>query len=69
MLILINIPYPWQAYRTKTFSRIHFVLKFQQFQAYNNLMVNNTFVKSDQSGTTPFNVGKIPYLGSFPVIN
>ena len=69
MLILINIPYPWQAYRTKTFSRIHFVLKFQQFQAYNNLMVNNTFVKSDQSGTIPIYVGGIPYLGSFPVIN
>ena len=53
-------PYPWQAFRTKTFSKIRFVLKFLQFQAYNNFMVYITF---DETDLTPFK-----WLGSFSVM-
>ena len=53
-------PYPWQAFRTKTISRIHFVLKFLQFQAYNNFMVYITFEETDRSIFT--------WFGSFPVM-
>ena len=72
MLIFINIPYPWQAYRTKTFSRIHFVLKFQQFQAYNNLMVHNTVCKKISIPYyvvgIPTRVWQVSRIGSFSVI-
>ena len=71
-IMLIFIPYPWQAYRTKTFSRIHFVLKFQQFQAYNNLMVHNTVCKKISIPYyvvgIPTRVWQVSRFGSFSVI-